>query len=57
MGTRFAPCFANLYVGDFEKDFIYGNHGWKENIIFFKRYIDDLIFIWNGSTQDFETKT
>lgn len=36
MGTRFVPSFANLYVGDFEMDFIYGNHKWW--------YIDDLIF-------------
>lgn len=33
MGTKCAPCFANLYVGDFEKHFIQNNHPWKKNII------------------------
>lgn len=43
MGTRFAPRFAHLYVGDFKQELIYGNHEWKDNIKYFKRYIDDLI--------------
>lgn len=44
MGTRFAPSFANLYVGDFKQYYIYGDHKWKDNIIYFKRYIDGFIF-------------
>lgn len=49
MGTRFAPSFANLYMGDFENDYVYGEHQWNNQIVYFKRYIDDLIFVWNGT--------
>lgn len=52
MGTIFAPSFTNVYVGDYEENVIYSDHNWKYNIIFYKRYIDDLVFIWKGSIQD-----
>lgn len=29
-------------------------HNWNNNIILYKRYIDDLVFIWKGSQQDFK---
>lgn len=54
MGSKFAPSFANLYVGLFESLFITNEHKWKENIVLYKRYIDDLLFIWQGSAIDFE---
>lgn len=47
MGMRFEPSFANLYMGEFEKDHIMCHHPWRNNIISFKRYIDDLLFIWD----------
>lgn len=53
MGSRFAPSFANLYMGLFESFFIQCEHKWKNNIVKYKRYIDDLIFVWHGTESDF----
>lgn len=57
MGTRFAPSFANLYMGRFEKIFIYENHPWLSNIVTYKRYIDDLLIIWNGTSEEITSFT
>lgn len=54
MGTRFAPSLANLYVGLFKTLYIMSDHNWKKDIVLYKHYIDDLIFIWQGSEKDFE---
>ncbi|XP_075443504.1 uncharacterized protein LOC142487664 [Ascaphus truei] len=49
MGTSFAPSYANLFMGFWEAQFIYHiNNTFRTNIIFFKRFIDDLIMIWEG---------
>lgn len=53
MGTKFAPSFANIYMGGFEETYIYHKHNWSDNIIMYKRFIDDLIFIWKGEEKDF----
>uniref|UniRef100_A0A8C5Q3U3 Reverse transcriptase domain-containing protein n=1 Tax=Leptobrachium leishanense TaxID=445787 RepID=A0A8C5Q3U3_9ANUR len=45
MGTKFAPCFANLYMSYYEKSW---REKWKENIVIYRRYIDDLLIIWKG---------
>lgn len=52
MGTKFAPSYANLFMGHFEHNMI-KQSAWKDNIIMYKRYIDDLFFIWKGSAEDF----
>lgn len=49
MGTRFSPSFANIYMGDFKTEFIYNEQPWSKNGIYYMRYIDDLLFIWDGS--------
>lgn len=53
MGSRFAPSFANLYVGLFESLFILNDHRWTNNIVQYRRYIDDLLFIWKGTKEEF----
>lgn len=53
MGSRFAPSFANLCVGLFEKAFIMSEHQWKDNIKLYRCYIDDLGFIWEGNEAEF----
>lgn len=57
MGTRFAPSYANLFMGLFESRFIQNKHRWSSNIILYKRYIDDLIFLWDGSEVEFKEFT
>lgn len=50
MGANFAPSCANLAISLWETNFIYQNNLFAANIIFFGRYIDDLIIIWDGDT-------
>uniref|UniRef100_A0A803K2L1 Reverse transcriptase domain-containing protein n=1 Tax=Xenopus tropicalis TaxID=8364 RepID=A0A803K2L1_XENTR len=54
MGARFAPTYANLYMGWWEESHIYGGSSlYSSNIVFYKRYVDDLLFIWRGSESEF----
>ncbi|XP_073485027.1 uncharacterized protein [Aquarana catesbeiana] len=48
MGANFAPSYANLAMGYWEKNFITHNNPYCANIVFFGRYIDDIIIIWDG---------
>lgn len=52
MGTRVAPSYANLFIGHFEETYIYSNPPFKEKIHLYKRYIDDLFFLWEGSEEE-----
>lgn len=53
MGTRVAPSFANLFMGKFEEIFIYADSNpFKKNIKLYKRYINDLIFLWLGDEKE-----
>uniref|UniRef100_A0A803JHQ6 Reverse transcriptase domain-containing protein n=1 Tax=Xenopus tropicalis TaxID=8364 RepID=A0A803JHQ6_XENTR len=48
MGSKFAPAYANLYMAVWEDDFIWGSPIFRDHIILYTRFIDDLLFIWNG---------
>lgn len=52
MGTSFAPSYGNLFMGNFKTTSIVKT-AWLDNIIVYKRYIDDLFFIWKGGKSDF----
>lgn len=52
MGTSVAPSSANLFIGCFEKEYIVSNHPFRSKILLFKRYIDDLFFLWRGDDQE-----
>ena len=43
MGTKLAPSFANIFMGDFEEKFVYF---YKLKPIIWKWFIDDIFFIW-----------
>ena len=47
MGTRAAPNYANVYMGNFENKYIYQSPA-MTSIAFYKRFIDDIFFIWIG---------
>lgn len=49
MGSAFSPSFANLYMGLFEEHYIYSNHSFRNNLILWKRYLDDVLCIFKGS--------
>ncbi|XP_029473189.1 extracellular calcium-sensing receptor-like [Rhinatrema bivittatum] len=48
MGAAMAPDVANLFVTAFESQYIYQNQ-WSAQIKHWKRYIDDVFIIWQGS--------
>lgn len=54
VGTQSVPI---LYMGEFVKNYIKSHHPWRNNIIRFKQYIDDLLFIWDGPENDFHSFT
>lgn len=45
MGTNCAVSCANIYMNQFDQEFAPG-------CFFYRRYIDDVFFIWSGSEQD-----
>ena len=48
MGTRAAPNYANLYMGQFEEKHIYQTD-WSQYVRFYGRFIDDICLIWQGT--------
>jgi len=48
MGTRAAPSFANVYMGQLGDKFVYQKERLKY-IIDWVRFIDDIFLIWKGS--------
>ncbi|XP_075450419.1 uncharacterized protein LOC142491563 [Ascaphus truei] len=51
MGSNVAPSYANLYMTDFEEQFIYPTEHYKR-MLFYCRYIDDLLFLWEGTEEE-----
>ena len=53
MGTKLAPTYACLFMGWFEEDFLQTK--WKgTQPKLYRRYIDDIVFIWEGSEQELQ---
>ncbi|MEE6513472.1 hypothetical protein FKM82_021137 [Ascaphus truei] len=53
MGTSFAPSYANLFMGWWEMSHVFGDSNpFRRHVVFYKRYIDDLILIWSGVEED-----
>ncbi|XP_066925555.1 uncharacterized protein [Clytia hemisphaerica] len=50
MGTKCAPSYANIFMGEFEEREIYPRI--TNNIIKYLRFIDDIFFIWKGTESD-----
>lgn len=53
MGANFAPVYANLMMGYWEEGYIWANNPFAEHIVFFGRYIDDILLIWGGGPDVF----
>ncbi len=51
MGACFAPNYANLFLGLWEKNFVYCN-SYSDKIKWWGRYIDDIFLIWSGSYEE-----
>jgi len=48
MGKSFAPHLANLYLADLDRNAM---HEFHIKPLLYTRYIDDIFFVWPGSTQ------
>ena len=51
MGTRVAPSYANIFMGEFENKYIYT---YPKQPLFWLRYIDDIFMIWDDDIQGLE---
>lgn len=49
MGANFAPSYANLMMGLWEQHSTWNNNPYSEHIVFFGRYVDDIVIIWDGT--------
>ena len=54
MGTKCAPCFANLYMNELERKFL-DSRPTHQRPIMWKRYIDDIWCVWPHSRNELET--
>lgn len=52
MGARYAPSVANLFLDMWEEEYIYNQQ--IPQIKLYRRYIDDLIILWDGTPDTFE---
>ena len=53
MGTRVAPTYACLFMGDFEKVFLEEKWSGTQPKLW-KRFIDDVFFLWSDSVENLE---
>lgn len=49
MGTNMAVLVANLFVAAMLDNKIVELRSFRDNILFYRRYIDDIFMLWNGS--------
>ena len=52
MGTKCAPNYANIFMGDFESKHIYLRI--KDKSLLSYRFIDDIFLIWTSSTNQLD---
>nr|XP_047128840.1 uncharacterized protein LOC124809161 isoform X1 [Hydra vulgaris]XP_047128841.1 uncharacterized protein LOC124809161 isoform X1 [Hydra vulgaris] len=54
MGARMAPPYANIFMSTFDKTI---HNKFKNSILLYKRFIDDILIIFTGTTQQTEELT
>ena len=47
MGTKLAPLYANIFMAKIEQELTHS----RAEILFWRRFIDDIFFIWRGSLE------
>ncbi|KAJ1150516.1 hypothetical protein NDU88_003307 [Pleurodeles waltl] len=53
MSSTFAPSLACLYVDNFERLVVlHDDNPYRDQIKLWKRYIDDVLMVWNGSKEE-----
>ncbi|XP_065671979.1 uncharacterized protein LOC136089818 [Hydra vulgaris] len=51
MGTRMAPPYANIFMGELDQKIV---EKYKNNIVLYKRFIDDVLIIFRGTSNELE---
>ena len=55
IGKSMSKPLAGIYMHWFEKTYVFGEGGeFQENIVFWKRQVDDIFFVWRGTKEDLE---
>ncbi|CAJ0959600.1 unnamed protein product, partial [Ranitomeya imitator] len=55
MGAAFAPSYANLFLGLWERDlFMSDQHASMDRVPLWTRYIDDIFLVWQGSSHELD---
>ena len=52
MGTRMAPAFANLFMGEFERKVL---EGYVDKPFLWLRYIDDILMVWTQGNEKLDS--
>ena len=52
MGTRMAPAFANLFMGEFERKAL---EGYVDKPFLWLRYLDDILMVWTHGNEKLES--
>ena len=55
IGKSISKPLAGIYMHWFEKKYVFGESStFRDNIVFWKRQMDDVFFVWRGSKEDLE---
>ncbi|XP_041425108.1 uncharacterized protein LOC121395530 [Xenopus laevis] len=54
MGSNVAPTYANIFMHKYETNNIYGHALFRKYGGYFRRYIDDLFFLWYGTKEELD---
>uniref|UniRef100_A0A8D8XCL7 Reverse transcriptase domain-containing protein n=1 Tax=Cacopsylla melanoneura TaxID=428564 RepID=A0A8D8XCL7_9HEMI len=52
MGSPLSPLLAEAYMDDFEQQLFCENPPILQNILIYKRYVDDIFILWTGDTSE-----
>ena len=54
-GKSISKPLAGIYMHWFERTYVFNdNNQFKDNIVFWKRQVDDIFFVWKGSKEELE---
>ena len=51
MGSLLSPLLAEIFMNSFESNFLKTQNQFTKNILIWRRYVDDVLAIWTGSTR------
>uniref|UniRef100_A0A803JWW8 Reverse transcriptase domain-containing protein n=1 Tax=Xenopus tropicalis TaxID=8364 RepID=A0A803JWW8_XENTR len=51
MGANMAPAYANIFMDNFERSYIFSNTKYHSFIQGYMRYVDDTFFLWTGTQE------